>query len=82
MAIPAYVFMPEHLHCVVEGIAPTSDGKRFFSLAKQFSGYAHSKTRSERLWQRYGYEHVLRSDETTRRVVRYVISRTLFVQAS
>jgi putative transposase len=71
--IIAYCFMPDHLHMLVEGTRPDSDGRRFFSLAKQYSGYMHAKLHGGRLWQRYGYEHVVRSDQTSRAVSRYIL---------
>ena len=44
-----------------------------FKRAKQFSGY-HFKQRSlTTLWQRYGYEHVLRDDEATWSAARYIL---------
>ena len=72
--IIAYCFMPDHVHMVVEGKAETSDLKRFVSRAKQRPGYAYGQAhKGERLWQRYGYEHVLRDDEATEKVVAYVL---------
>ncbi len=69
----AYCFMPDHVHLVVEGIREDSDLKQFMSRAKQFSGYQFSESGGGRLWQRYGYERVLRGDEDTRSVVQYVL---------
>ena len=69
----AYCFMPDHLHMLVEGARPDADGRRFFALAKQYAGFSHSKVTGSRLWQRYGYEHVVRSDQTSRAVARYVL---------
>ena len=66
IAIVAYCFMPDHLHMLVEGMRLDADGRRFFKLAKQYAGYAHSQATGSRLWQRYGYEHVVRSDQTSR----------------
>jgi putative transposase len=43
------------------------------SLAKQYSGYEHTRRTERRLWQPYGYEHVLQHDESLTRTVRYVI---------
>ena len=65
--------MPDHLHMLVEGIQPDADGRRFIRLAKQYAGYAHSQTFGGRLWQRYGYEHVVRSTQTSRAVSRYIL---------
>lgn len=71
--IVAYCFMPDHVHLLIEATSEQADAKGFFSLAKQFSGYAYAQSCHGRLWQRYCYEHVLRTDETTRRVARYIV---------
>jgi len=71
--VVAYCFMPDHVHLLVEGVRPDADGRRFFKLARQYAGYAHSTAHSARLWQRYGYEHVVRSDQTSRAVTRYIL---------
>ena len=66
--------MPDHVHLIVEAKEETSDLKRFVARAKQLSGYVYSQTHQRRrLWQRYGFEHVLRDDESTQRSVRYVL---------
>ena len=72
-AIVAYCFMPDHLHLLVEATSEHADVRRLIKLAKQYSGYAFSQTCGERLWQRYGYERVLRGDEPTLRVARYIL---------
>ena len=72
--IIAYCFMPDQVHLIVEGKAERSDLKRFLSRAKQYSGFHYSQTHGRRkLWQRDGFEHVLRNNESTQRSVRYVI---------
>jgi putative transposase len=69
----AYCFMPDHVHVVAEGKSEDADLKRFVSRAKQLSGYHYGQRFGKRLWQRYSYERVLRDDESTRDVVRYVL---------
>ena len=69
----AYCYMPDHLHILVEGGQPASDCRRFIARSKQFSGFYYQKTFGRRLWQRYGYEHVLRSDERLLSVARYIL---------
>lgn len=64
-AIPAYVFMPDHIHLLVTGCSDTSDLRRFASLAKQRSGFKYSRARHRRLWQASYYDHVLRPEEST-----------------
>jgi len=76
-AVIAYCFMPDHLHLLVEGQAEASDGTRFITRAKQYSGAAYSQQFQERLWQRYGFEHVLRDEELTLAVARYVLNNPI-----
>ncbi|MBI2835498.1 MAG: transposase [Acidobacteria bacterium] len=76
-SIIAYCFMPDHVHLLVTGEAETSDCKRFIVRAKQFSGYAHAHRFKQRLWQRYGYERVLRNQEDTREIVRYILENPM-----
>jgi putative transposase len=72
-SVIAYCFMPDHLHLLIEGTSDNSDGRRFIKAFKQYSGYYYSQARNETLWQRYGFEHVLRDDELTVEVVRYIL---------
>jgi len=52
-----------------------SDCKRFISRAKQYSGFYYSRQYDkQQLWQRYCFERVLRSDEATRGVARYIVA--------
>lgn len=73
VAVIADCYMPDHLHLLVEGQTDASDCRRFISRAKQFSGFYFQKQFRERLWQRYGYERVLRGEEGTLSVARYII---------
>jgi putative transposase len=72
-AVIAYCFMPDHVHLLVEGLAEASDCKRFIARAKQYSGFYYPKQHGGVLWQRYGFEHVLRDDEITWVVARYIL---------
>jgi putative transposase len=73
MAVIAYCFMPDHLHLLVRGESEASDLRDFIKRAKQYSGFYYSKTSGRKLWQRYGHDHVLRDDEKTEDVVRYIL---------
>jgi putative transposase len=72
-ALIAYCFMPDHLHLLIEGQTDASDCRRFISRTKQFSGFHYQKAFGARLWQRYGFERVLRNDEATLSVARYIV---------
>ena len=65
--------MPDHVHLLIAGTSETADCKRFIALAKQYSGFYYKKQHRRRLWQRYGFERVLRNDEATLAVARYII---------
>ena len=69
--------MPDHLHLLVEGTSDDSDCKRFIARAKQYSGFYYAQAHCSRLWQRYGFEHVLRDDEITLVVARYILENPL-----
>jgi len=74
MAILAFCFMPDHLHLLVEGMSERSSLLEFVRAAKQRSGFAFSRMFGIRLWQRYGYERVLRNDENALSVAAYVVA--------
>ena len=73
----AYCFMPDHVHVIVIGTADDSDLKAFVKRAKQLSGFYFKQKTEQCLWQRYGYEHVIRNDESTQQAVRYVLENPL-----
>ena len=77
MAVIAYCFMPDHAHLLVEGQAADSDCRQFISRAKQYSGFHYKATYGDRLWQRYGFEHVLRNEEAAVSVARYILENPL-----
>ena len=69
----AYCFMPDHAHLLVEGKHSNADMKHFVALFKQKSGYWFKSNYGVKLWTPNYHEHVLRNDETTRAVARYII---------
>jgi putative transposase len=72
-ALITYCFMPDHVHLLVAGTSEDSDCKEFIARAKQYSGFYYKKQERRRLWQRYGFERVLRDDEATLAVARYIL---------
>jgi len=69
----AYCFMPDHLHLLVEAQSQNSDCRAFIRRAKQLAGFQYARSVGGRLWQRYGFERVLRDDEGTLIVARYIV---------
>ena len=72
-AVPAYCFMPDHVHLLVEGRCQHSALPRFLKLAKQLSGFYGRQAIGRPLRQAGCYERLLRLDEDPRRVVAYII---------
>ncbi|HEU5259386.1 MAG TPA: transposase [Vicinamibacterales bacterium] len=71
--IDAYCYMPDHLHLVITAMRSDSNLKEFITRAKQTAGFHFKKTTQQTLWQRYGYERVLRNEEEKIAFIRYVI---------
>jgi putative transposase len=72
IAIIAYCFMPDHIHLLVEGVDDESDVTVFVHQAKQHSAYAFRKATQQKLWQPSYYDRILRDEEETLRVARYI----------
>jgi putative transposase len=64
--------MPDHLHILIEGKDNNSDMRRFISSYKQSTGFYYKKKTGLPLWQVNYYEHVLRREEDTTNVARYI----------
>jgi len=72
-AVWVYCFMPDHVHLLIEGQADRSDMKRFVNLFKQRSSYWFKRNYDDKLWESSYYERVLRDDEATVAVARYIL---------
>jgi putative transposase len=70
----AYCFMPDHLHLLIEGKDSNSDMRKFISSYKQSTGFSYKKKTGLPLWQISYYEHVLRKEEDTMNVARYIFN--------
>jgi REP element-mobilizing transposase RayT len=71
MEVPAYCFMPDHLHLLVV----VSEGvwlQEFVWQFKQRSGYALKKATGVFAWQISYYDHVLRKEEALLDVAQYI----------
>jgi REP-associated tyrosine transposase len=77
VAVIAFCFMPDHVHLLVEGESAASDILKFVHQAKQRSGYAFAQRWNRQLWQRSFHDYVLRDDDATISVARYVIENPL-----
>ena len=66
--------MPDHVHALVEGLGDDSEFLGMMRLWKQGTAFDARRRYGETLWQRGCYERVLRSDEDTYEIARYVIT--------
>ena len=71
--LTAYCYMPDHLHLLAIGESEASDLERFMSRMKQDAGFWYAKTYRKRLWQDGYYDRILRNDEQTVGVARYIL---------
>jgi REP element-mobilizing transposase RayT len=65
--------MPDHLHLLIEGKEEDSDFRKFISMFKQKINYHFKNIEGNPLWQKDYYEHVLRRDENTIQVIKYIL---------
>ncbi|MFH1287189.1 MAG: transposase [bacterium] len=78
-----YVFMPDHLHLILEGESEQSDLRKTVILFKQKTGFWLSQygnnNGSRRLqpafrWQKDFYDHIHRKDDDLKRHVMYILN--------
>jgi putative transposase len=67
-----YCFMPDHVHLLLEGTENTNL-KEFIRVFKQMTSY-NFKDDLGSLWQRSYYDRVLRRDEDSVAVARYILN--------
>jgi putative transposase len=70
--LTAYCFMPDHVHLLVSGLSDRSDCRAFIAAAKQYSGYYVRRATRTALWQRYGYERVIRDEVERALTIGYI----------
>ena len=68
-----YVFMPDHLHLIMEGKSDKSDLWKMIVLFKQMTGFWFSKNTPGIKWQKDFYDHIHRKDEDLKKQIRYIL---------
>ncbi len=64
--------MPDHVHLLVQGRDAASDLRAFVHLAKQRTAFVYARTSRRKLWQPSYWDRVLRDEESTWSVIRYM----------
>jgi putative transposase len=72
--VVAYCFMPDHLHALVGGLSERAEALKCVAMFRQRSGYEYLRRTRQRLWQEGYFDRVLRSEEATVDVVRYILA--------
>ncbi|MBN1445644.1 MAG: transposase [Candidatus Omnitrophica bacterium] len=67
-----YVFMPDHLHFILEGISEKSNLWECVVSFKQKTGYWFSKEMKTAEWQKDFYDHIHRNDEDLIKHIKYL----------
>jgi putative transposase len=70
----AWVFMPDHVHWLVEGTREDANFRSAMMLVRQRAAIAYKRVSDTPLWQRGYHERVLRRDEDARLVADYILN--------
>jgi putative transposase len=76
-ALLAYVFMPDHLHLVVEGATTESCFPPFMTLFLRRTALWTKRVARLRLWQDGYYERVLRPNDDVTEVIAYILQNPI-----
>lgn len=68
----ASVYMPDHLHMVIEGTRAESDMWVFVKLAKQLSAYEAKVEFGIRVWEKGLHDRIIREAEDLGRYIEYI----------
>jgi putative transposase len=77
MALVAYCFMPDHVHLLVYGTTEAADVCAFVIDFKRITGFEYRQRHGRHLWQPGYFDRVLRDDESTEAVARYVLENPI-----
>jgi REP element-mobilizing transposase RayT len=72
-ALVVYCIMPDHMHALLEGLSDHADFRQYVRLFKQRTSFDWKQAYGTQLWQRSYFDRVLRDDEDTISVARYIL---------
>ena len=76
-AIPAAVFMPDHVHLLVRGLDKDSRFMSCMTLARRRSALTYRRTFEADLWQDGYFERVVRDADDERGAIRYIVNNAV-----
>ncbi len=71
--ILAYVFMPDHLHAILQGTSENAQPLSAMNRFKQKTGFWLSKYHPDAQWQKDYYDHIVRDEKEIVKHVRYIL---------
>ncbi|MBK8980991.1 MAG: transposase [Ignavibacteria bacterium] len=69
-----YLFMPDHLHLVLQGMNKDSDVIKSADLFKQKTGYWFGQNMGCSKWQKDYYDHIIRNNEDLITHIYYILN--------
>jgi putative transposase len=72
-----YLFMPDHLHLIIEGKSDRSDLWKMIVSFKQKTGFWLSQNAPEIQWQKDFYDHIHRTEDDLKKQIRYILENPL-----
>src|SRR5262249_15010603 len=72
-SLPAYCIMPDHVHLLLHPKSERADLLPFMKHFKQMTGFAYNQQTRQTLWQRGYDERILRDDEPSEAIARYIL---------
>ena len=73
----AYCLMPDHVHLLACAQSEASDLPQFVKHAKQITGFSYRQATGRRLWQLGYHDRILRDDEATLTVAKYILENPI-----
>jgi putative transposase len=70
--VHAYCVMPDHVHFLAQGVAPSADLLRFVRILKLRTAFGFRKAQGHRLWEKSYYDHILRNADSIEDVAMYI----------
>jgi REP element-mobilizing transposase RayT len=72
-AVVAYCVMPDHVHVLLTAERADADLTQFAKQAKQITGFHYRQATNQSLWQPGYHVRILRDEEATLAVARYIL---------
>ena len=72
--IHVYLFMPDHLHLIIEGTSDNADIIKMVNKFKQRTGFWLYQHRPDFHWQKDYYDHIIRNSDDLRKQIDYILN--------